>query len=71
MDLRFLQTVESSAPEYPFQAGQVIRDLPRLSPEMRQWIRDGLAELVRDEEPTTAVVAPAHEHAVARKRKAR
>lgn len=46
--------------------GQVITGLSRLSPEMRQWLRDGRAELVRDEEPEEAVVAPA-ERAVMRK----
>ncbi len=71
MTLRFLQTTPSASPDFPFQAGQVVKDLPRLSPEMRQWIRDGVAELIRDEEPIEAVVVPALEHAVSRKRKAR
>lgn len=66
MDLRFLQTVDSSAPGFPFMPGQVITGLSRLSPEMRQWLRDGRAELVRDEEPEAAVVAPV-ERAVTRR----
>lgn len=67
MTLRFLEVVESAAPGFPFVPGQVIRDLPRLSPEMRQWIRDGRAEIVADE-PELATVGPV-ERAVSRKRR--
>jgi hypothetical protein len=64
--IRFLQTVESSAPGYPFMPGQVISGLSRLTPEQRQWIRDGRAELV-GEEPELATVGPVA-RAVSRKR---
>jgi hypothetical protein len=67
VDLRFLQLVESSAPGFPFMPGQVISGLSRLTPEMRQWIREGRAELVKDE-PELATVG-AGERAVARKGK--
>lgn len=53
MHLRFLQTTPSAHPEFPFQPGQVIH-LVRLTPELRQWIATGHAEIVRDE-PETAV----------------
>lgn len=61
MVLRFLLTTASQAPEYPFLAGQTIT-VSALTPEMRQWIKDGRAELVQDE-PETATVGP-HERAV-------
>jgi hypothetical protein len=67
MTLRFLQLVESSAPGYPFVPGQVIDGLSRLTPEQQQWIRDGRAELVRDEPPALAVAVPV-ERAVRRAR---
>lgn len=53
----------------PFQPRQTI-SVPALTVEHRQWMEDGAAELVRDEEPTAAVVAPL-ERAVARASKRR
>lgn len=63
MTLRFLETLQSSNPEAPFQPGQIIR-LPRLTPEMQRWVRDGKAQLLH-EEPEMAVVDPV-ERAVTR-----
>jgi hypothetical protein len=45
--LRFLQLTASPNPYFPFQPGQVIH-LSRLNPEVRQWIRDGRAELIQE-----------------------
>ena len=69
MVLRFLQTTASAVPGMPFQPRQTI-SVPALTVEHRQWMEDGAAELVRDEEPTAAVVAPL-ERAVARASKRR
>lgn len=67
MDLRFLAIVESDAPGFPFQPGQVLTGLDQLSPRFRQLVREGLAELVRDEEPELATVSAAPERAVQRR----
>ncbi len=56
MTLRFLDTLPSSNPDFPFQPGQIIH-LPRLTPEMQRWVKDGRAQLIR-EEPELATVAP-------------
>jgi len=48
MKLRFLRTTAAANPEYPFQAGQIIV-VEALSDEMRAWLADGSAELVRDD----------------------
>jgi hypothetical protein len=69
MVLRFLQTTGSAVPGMPFQPRQLIC-VPALTVEHRQWMADGAAELVRDEEPTEAVVAPL-ERAVGRASKRR
>lgn len=61
MRIRFLQTTASQNPNFPFQAGQVIA-LDRLTPEARQWIKDGRAEVVLDS--PEAAVQPAGERAV-------
>ena len=56
MQIKFLRLTLSSNPAYPFQAGQVI-ETPRLTAEMKRWIKDGDAVLVRDT-PETAVEPP-------------
>lgn len=61
MRLKFLQTVESSAPGFPFQAGQTIH-VSKLTAEMRQWVKDGRA-VVLPEIPETPA-APEGERAV-------
>ena len=66
MQVRFLGIVESDVAEVPFVLGQIIR-LPQLTPRVRQWLRDGVAELLRDE-PELAVDGPT-ERAVTRRRK--
>jgi hypothetical protein len=45
--IRFLQTVESLAPGYPFWPGQVI-DVVSPPPELLPAINDGRAEVLRD-----------------------
>jgi hypothetical protein len=59
--IRFRQTTPSSHPEFPFQAGQVI-DVPRLTPAIRQWLRDAFAEVV-PEIPDAAVAVDDAERA--------
>lgn len=66
MDLRFLQPVDSSAPDFPFLPGQILRGLSRLSPQMETWIREGRAELVREDGAELATVG-VRERAVVRK----
>lgn len=61
MQIRFLQTTASQNPNYPFQAGQVIV-LDRLTPEARQWIADGRAEVMQ--ESPEAAIEPSGERAV-------
>lgn len=63
MRVRFLETIESGVPGYPFVLGQVI-DVPVLTPPMREWQRQGWIEVV--EEPELATVG-APERAVLRK----
>lgn len=54
MTIRFLQTVASSVPDYPFMAGQVIRvDDPR---PFLAYLERGYAVAVKDETPEFAVV---------------
>jgi len=48
MILRFLRTTPSSSPDFPFQPGQRIA-VTKLTAEMRAWIKDGAAEVVRGE----------------------
>ena len=55
MRIRFRQTTPSSHPELPFQAGQIIQ-VPRLTPEIRQWLRLAYAEVL-PELPEAAVLA--------------
>ncbi len=55
MTLRFLQTTPSASPGFPFQPGQVIT-VDRPTPEMRQWLKAGFAEVVK-EEPEIEVTA--------------
>ena len=61
MQIRFLQTTPSHAPDHPFQPGQVIT-VTSLTKESRQWLKDGLATIV-PEEPEAAV-EPSGERAV-------
>ncbi len=73
MQIRFLETVESSAAGFPFQPGQVIA-VTQMTSAIRSALRDGRAEVLRTEEPELATVV-ASEHAVTRhvqgKRRAR
>ena len=55
MKIRFLHTTPSAAPGYPFQPGQVI-DVPKITTEVREWIKDGKAELLREPELEVATV---------------
>ncbi len=64
MMIRFLALAESDAPSYPFMPGQVI-SVPDITDRVARWLREGLAEIVR-EEPELATVGPA-ERAVTRK----
>jgi len=48
MKLRFLRTTPSETPDFPFQPGQVIY-VDVLDDEMRKWVDDGSAEVVRDD----------------------
>lgn len=56
MTLKLLETLPSGHPEFPLQAGQIIR-LSRLTPEMHRWVKEGKA-VVLHEEPALAVVEP-------------
>jgi hypothetical protein len=60
MRLKCLQTLPSLSPDVPFQAGQVLT-LPTLTPEMRQWVADGRAIVLEDDE--AAALGPAPEMA--------
>lgn len=55
MTIRFLMTTASQSPAYPFQAGQVIH-LSSLTPDLKRWITEGRAELVREEAAETAMI---------------
>ena len=68
MQIRFLDLVESGSPDFPFVPGQII-DVPTLTPAMRAAVKDGRAELVRDE-PELATVGVT-ERAVTRRGRAR
>jgi hypothetical protein len=48
MTIRFLQTVDSEIPGYPFTAGQVIT-VPAPSPRLIDLLSAGLAEAVSDD----------------------
>lgn len=68
MQIRFLDLVESESPEFPFMPGQVI-NVSSLTPAMRAAVKDGRAELVRDE-PELATVGVT-ERAVTRRGRTR
>ncbi len=53
-------------PGFPYKPGQVIH-LTGMTHELQQWVKDGIAEVVRDAEPELAVVGP-KERAVTRRR---
>lgn len=58
MTIRFLQTVPSGVPGFPFQAGQVIT-VACPPPELLALVDGVRAEAVRDTEPERAVaIAP-------------
>jgi hypothetical protein len=67
VDLRFLQVVDSSAPDFPFMPGQTITGLARLSPQMEAWVRGGLAEVVREDDQVELATVGVRERAVVRK----
>jgi hypothetical protein len=56
MTIRFLQTVDSLTPGFPFMAGQVItvEQPPR---ELLAYLNDGRAEVLGDVTPERATVA--------------
>jgi hypothetical protein len=54
MTIRFLQTVPSENPEFPFQAGQVI-SLPVLPSYLRDHIKAGRAVLVTEDRIERAI----------------
>lgn len=68
MRVRFLQTTPSAAPDAPFQPGQMI-DVPGLTREIRDWLKEGYAVVVPDALEAAAVAAP--ERAVHVRAKAR
>jgi hypothetical protein len=57
MQVRFLEVTPSSVPEFSFMPGQVI-NLAGMTPEVRKWLREGRAELVRETPMETATVEP-------------
>lgn len=67
MKLRFLETLPSSNPDYPFQAGQIIV-VGRLTPEQQRWVREGRVAVVHEAQPETAV-PPTPERAVLPRKK--
>lgn len=48
MRIKFLETTPSDAPEYPFQAGQIIT-VQSLTAQYRRWVKDGRAVTLDDE----------------------
>jgi hypothetical protein len=48
MRIRFLRTTPSQLPDFPFQAGQIVH-LPHLTPEFRQYLKEGAAEVLPPE----------------------
>ncbi len=62
MRIRFLRTVPSMAPEYPFEAGQIVV-LPKLTAEIRTWVKNGDAVILPDP-PEAAALGPPPETAV-------
>lgn len=69
MRVKFLRTVPSGSPDFPFQAGQIIV-LPKLTAEVRQWLADEAAVLLADE-PETAMFREALNDAMLPRGKAR
>jgi len=63
MTLKFLQTTPSAAPDLPFQAGQIIHVL-KITTEIREWLRTGVAMRLPDPAPEAAVLGPPEETAV-------
>jgi hypothetical protein len=57
MTLKFLETVPSECPEFPFQAGQVIT-VKRLTAELKRWIARGAAVVLEDDPETAALGEP-------------
>lgn len=58
MTIRFLQTLDSGVPNYPFMAGQIVR-VAQPTPSMLAYLQRGYAEAVKDDEPEFAVVRAA------------
>ena len=70
MRIRFLQTTASLVPSIPFQAGQEIV-LPS-SKRVLEWLKEGRAEVVPDDEiPEAAVVAAPERTATLKRAKGR
>lgn len=58
MRLKFVRTTPSNSPDFPFQPGQIIT-LAALSPEAEQWLRNGDAEPLPEDDPDQhAVIEP-------------
>lgn len=57
MLIRFVRTVDSDAPGFPFRMGQII-DVPTLTERMRACLRDGSAVLLHDVPERAVVAAP-------------
>lgn len=57
MKVRFLRTLASSNPEYPFQPGQIIV-VPKLTLEMKGWLRDGAIQILPEPDEAAVVAAP-------------
>jgi hypothetical protein len=62
MRIRILQVIEAT-PGFPLRPGRVI-EAERLSAEMKAWVKDGRAELVREEGGGELAVAAGGERAV-------
>lgn len=60
MKLRFLTIVPSQNPDAPFRVGQII-DIPKPTAEMRQWLKDGLAEVLVDAPEMATLGAPSEQ----------
>jgi len=54
MKIRFVEITPSLTPGFPFQPGQTI-EVAKLTPELRKWIKEGHAVLVKQDPPEHAV----------------
>jgi hypothetical protein len=68
MTIRFLQTVQSENPDFPFMAGQVI-DVPAPSPFLLNLLDGVRAEAVKAEDELTEAPAVEQPEPVTRRRR--